>query len=165
MKRLRSPRTLIDRMVDIAAIAAFSSMFACVLAQVGFRYFLNDPLTWSDELARYLFVWVSFLGWIIAARRRSHLAIDMLATRLSARGAAACRIIGAFAALAFAALLGWQGWRLMLRNLDVDTTALAIPMGIVYAIVPIAAFAVAAYALADTRAALRAWASGGAAHP
>ena len=41
-----------------------------------FRYFLGDPLTWSDELARYLFVWCAFLGWIIAARRRSHLAID-----------------------------------------------------------------------------------------
>ena len=52
-------------------------MFACVLGQVVFRYFLGEPLVWSDELARYLFVWASFLGWIIAARRRSHLAIDM----------------------------------------------------------------------------------------
>ena len=73
---------LIDRAVDGAAIAAFAGMFACVLGQVGFRYFLGDPLVWSDELARYLFVWASFLGWIIAARRRSHLSIDMAAVRL-----------------------------------------------------------------------------------
>ena len=38
-------------------------------AQVVLRYGFNDPLTWSDELARYLFIWCSFLGWIIASRR------------------------------------------------------------------------------------------------
>ena len=74
---------VVDRVVDGVAVAAFSGMFLCVLAQVVFRYFLGEPLTWSDELARYLFVWASFLGWIVAARRRSHLAIDMAATRLS----------------------------------------------------------------------------------
>ena len=64
-----------ERAVDALAIVTFAGMFACVLGQVVFRYFLGDPLTWSDELARYLFVWCAFLGWVIAARRRSHLAI------------------------------------------------------------------------------------------
>jgi hypothetical protein len=58
-------------------------MFLCVLGQVFFRYFLGDPTTWSDELARYLFVWCSLLGWVIAARRRSHLAIGSLPERAS----------------------------------------------------------------------------------
>jgi TRAP-type C4-dicarboxylate transport system permease small subunit len=133
-------------------------MFACVLAQVVFRYFLGAPLVWSDELARYLFVWASFLGWILAARRRSHLSIDMLATKLPARGQAALRMLGALAGIAFAALLVFYGWRIMLRNLDVDTTTLFFSQGVVYAIVPVAALAVGLYALADLRAALRAYA-------
>ena len=58
------------RAIDALAIALFTAMFGCVIAQVFFRYFLGSPLTWSDELGRYLLVWCSFLGWIIAARRR-----------------------------------------------------------------------------------------------
>lgn len=145
----------VDRLVDLAAMVAFSAMFGCVLAQVFFRYVLNDPLVWSDELARYLFVWTAFLGWIIAARRRSHLSIGMLVAKLPPRAAAACRVAGALVAVAFAGVLGWYGWRIMVRNLDVDTTALPLSMGVVYAIVPLAALAVALYALADARAALR----------
>ncbi len=152
---------LIDRAVDVAAIAAFAGMFACVLGQVGFRYVLGDPLVWSDELARYLFVWASFLGWIIAARRRSHLSIDTVTLRLAPRGQAALRVVGALAGVAFAAVLVVYGWRITQRNLDVETTTLFFPMGVVYAIVPLAALAVGIYALADARAALRAFA----AHP
>ena len=147
---------VVDRVVDWVAVAAFTGMFGCVLAQVVFRYFLGEPLVWSDELARYLFVWASFLGWIVAARRRSHLAIDMAATRLSSRGRAVLRIVGALCGIAFAALLVWYGWRIMVRNLDVDTTSLFFSQGVVYAIVPVAAFAVGIYAIADLVAAWRA---------
>lgn len=150
-----------DRVVDTAAIVVFTAMLGCVLAQVVFRYFLNAPLVWSDELARYLFVWASFLGWIIAARRRSHLSIDTVTLRLAPRGQAALRFVGALAGVAFAAVLVLYGWRITQRNLDVETTTLFFPMGVVYAIVPLAAFAVGVYALADARAALRAFA----AHP
>jgi TRAP-type transport system small permease protein len=149
-------RVIADRVIDAAAIASFTAMFACVFGQVIFRYALNDPLVWSDELARYLFVWASFLGWIIAARRRSHLSVDMVMTKLPPRAAAACRIAAALVALAFAAILAFYGWRITARNLDVATAALFFPMGVVYAIVPVAAFAVGVYALADARAALRA---------
>ena len=148
---------VVDRVVDWVAVAAFAGMFACVLGQVVFRYFLGAPLVWSDELARYLFVWASFLGWIIAARRRSHLSIDMLTTRLPAHGGAALRALGALCGIAFAALLVFYGWRIAARNLDVDTTTLFFSQGVVYAIVPIAALAVGLYAIADLRAALRSY--------
>ena len=146
---------VVDRLVDGVAVVAFAGMFLCVLAGVVFRYFLGNPLTWSDELARYLFVWASFLGWILAARRRSHLSIDMLVTRASPRARAAMRAFGALCGLAFAGLLVWYGWRIMLRNLDVDTTSLFFTQGVVYAIVPVAAVAVGLYAIADLREALR----------
>ena len=146
---------LAARAIDWMAIATFSGMFACVLGQVGFRYFLGDPLTWSDELARYLFVWCAFLGWIIAARRRSHLAIGSLPERASPRVRALLALFAAAAALVFAAVLGFYGTRITLRNIDVDTTTLFFTMGVVYAIVPLATLAVALHALADARAALR----------
>ena len=66
-------------------------------------------------------------------------------------------LVGALAAIAFAAVLLFYGWRITERNLDVDTTTLFFPMGVVYAIVPLAALAVGLYALADARAAARAF--------
>ena len=147
---------LAARAVDALAIATFTGMFACVLGQVVFRYFLGDPLTWSDELARYLFVWCAFLGWVIAARRRSHLAIGSLPQRASPRVRALLALLAAAAAIAFAAVLTFYGTRIAVRNFDVDTTALFFTMGAVYAIVPLAALAVGLHALADAGAALRA---------
>jgi TRAP-type C4-dicarboxylate transport system permease small subunit len=152
MTRLQSAAA---RAIDLLAIAAFTGMFLCVIAQVVFRYFLGSPLVWSDELARYLFVWASFLGWIIAARRRSHLSIDMAVARLAPRGRAALRLVGALAGVAFAALLVFYGWRITARNLDVETTTLFFSMGVVYAMVPVAALAVGLYAIADGLAAWR----------
>ena len=148
------------RVTDALAIAFFVAMFSCVLAQVVFRYFLGSPLTWSDELARYLFVWCAFLGWVIAARRRSHLAVTVGRDRMSPRAQAALKLVGALAALAFAAVLVVHGIRIAERNWDVETTALAVTSGVVYAIVPLAALAVGTYALADAAAAWAAWRQG-----
>ena len=83
----------------------------------------------------------------------------VIATRLSPRGRAATRIAGALCGLAFASLLVWYGWRIMLRNLDVDTTTLFFSQGVVYAIVPVAAIAVGVYAIADLVAGWRALSS------
>ena len=146
---------LAARAIDVFAIAAFAGMFACVLAQVVFRYFLGDPLTWSDELGRYLFVWCAFLGWVVAARRRSHLTVSMFSASMSPRMQGVFALVGAFAAIVFAAVLAWHGTRLMARNLDVETASLAMSMGIVYAIVPAAAIAVALHAFVDAIRAMR----------
>ena len=40
---------------------------------------------WSEELARYLFIWVAFLGWVVATERRSHIAITQFSERASPR--------------------------------------------------------------------------------
>jgi len=80
--------------------------------------------------------------------------------RLSRRAQAALRLAGALAAAGFAAVLAFHGARIAQRNWDVETTALAVSTGVVYAIVPLAALAVGLYALSDALAALRAWRAG-----
>jgi len=147
---------LAARAVDALAVAAFAGMFVCVFAQVIFRYFLGDPLVWSDELGRYLFVWCAFLGWIVAARRRSHLAVSIGGEGLPSRVRAMRALLAALVALAFAGILAFYGLRIAARNWDVDTTTLFFSVGVVYAIVPAAALAVGLHALADAKAALAA---------
>jgi len=143
-----------ERVVDALAVLSFTGMFLCVLVQVILRYGFDRPLVWSDELARYLFVWCAFLGWIVAARRRSHLAITVVGDRLAPRGQAAFALVGALATLAFCGVLGFYGVQITRRNLDIDTVALFFTFAAVYAVVPIAAAAVGLHALADARSAI-----------
>ena len=144
------------RILDALAVVTFTGMFLCVIAQVVLRYFFGDPLTWSDELARYLFVWCSFIGWVVAARKRSHLGITLVAERSPPRVKAAIELVGALAAVAFAGVLLYYGLLITSRNADVDTVTLFFTFGVVYAIVPAAALAVGALALADARTAVSA---------
>lgn len=57
-------------------IALMATMTLVCLAQVLWRYAFDDPLTWSEELSRYLFVWIGYLGAWLAWRRRQHIALD-----------------------------------------------------------------------------------------
>lgn len=141
-------RRIAERAIDLLAILAFSGILLCVLLQVFFRYVLNDPLTWSEELARYLFIWCAFLGWIVASRRRSHLAMTFVVDKLPPRAQAAVSAMIELATILFAWILGTRGARLVANNWDVENVAVPFNLGIVYLIEPIAALAIAAYAIA-----------------
>jgi TRAP-type C4-dicarboxylate transport system permease small subunit len=146
---------LIERLIDAAAIAAFSGIFLCVIAQVVWRYVFNNPLTWSEELARYLFIWCAFLGWLIASRRGSHLAMTFVVDRLPVSAQASIAVVVQLATLWFAWLLGSRGLRLVRNNWDVENVAVPFNLGVVYLIEPIAAIVIATYALMALRDALR----------
>jgi TRAP-type transport system small permease protein len=139
---------LAERAIDVAAIVVFIGIFLCVFLQVILRYVFDSPMTWSEELARYLFIWCAFLGWVIASRKHGHLAMTFVVERLPAP---AQRAIGAaihVATLFFAWILGSRGARLVANNWDVDNVVVPFSLGVVYLIVPLAATAIAAYALA-----------------
>lgn len=69
---------IISKVLDGAIVFALAIMVIIVFLNVFFRYVLDSGLTWSEELARYLFVWVIFLGAIVALKDKSHLGIDLL---------------------------------------------------------------------------------------
>ena len=77
----KSLAALADRLVYWAAVVLLLTLLAVVVLGVFFRQ-INQPLAWSDELAQYLLVWTGFVGWIIAARRRSHIRIMVFAEKL-----------------------------------------------------------------------------------
>ena len=69
--------------VEAAVIVILvSCLTAVTFAQVITRYLLRDPLIWSEEAARYLFVWVSLIGGALALREGSHFGLDLLIRRM-----------------------------------------------------------------------------------
>jgi TRAP-type C4-dicarboxylate transport system permease small subunit len=66
----------IERLVLMALVGLFAAMVVACTAQVIWRYLFNDPLVWSEELARYLFIWISYISAWVAWKSRSHIALD-----------------------------------------------------------------------------------------
>ncbi|MGD8250827.1 MAG: TRAP transporter small permease [Desulfobacterales bacterium] len=65
-------------MINWALAVLMAAMVVVIAAQVWYRFVLNDPLSWSEELGRYLFVWISFMGAAAGVRYQVHLGIDLL---------------------------------------------------------------------------------------
>jgi TRAP-type C4-dicarboxylate transport system permease small subunit len=88
MSALRSALIGLDRVMarlEAAVIVLLVSLLTGItFAQVATRYVLGDPLIWSEEAARYLFVWVSMIGAALAIREGGHFGLDLLIRRAPA---------------------------------------------------------------------------------
>src|SRR5215471_5426392 len=70
-----------DRAAAFVACAIVTALLACVALGVITRA-LGDPLIWTDELSRFLMVWLAVFGWVLATRRRIHVRIRFFQDRL-----------------------------------------------------------------------------------
>jgi len=138
------------RTLHATAIALFVLMVGLVLAQVVARKFF-EPLVWSEELARYVFIWVAFLGWIVATERRSHIAITQFIERTTPRLQQVLGWLADMGTLLLMAWLFWFGLKLVANNRDVETVTLFFNYAVVYAILPVAALAIGVVTLGRIR--------------
>ena len=76
--------TTLNATIEKSIFVIGFSMAALVAVQVFFRYVLNHSLFWSEELARFLLIWLTFLGASVAYHRRAHPGIDTFSLRLPA---------------------------------------------------------------------------------
>ena len=67
-----------DRLINWFLAILMAAMVVIIAAQVWYRFVLNDPLSWSEEAGRYLFVWISFIGSAAGVRYQVHLGIDLM---------------------------------------------------------------------------------------
>ena len=123
--------------ICVWAIVFLMAMLALVLGmQVFARYVLNRPLTWSEELARYMFVWIVFLSAWATFRERRHLGMDFLVRRFSPwwRGVAD-RLVEALI-LVFVLIVISAAPRMLSIAGKQTSAALGIPMNLVYLAFP-----------------------------
>lgn len=80
--------------LEVLIAACLALMAVLVFGNVVLRYAFDSGITVSEEASRWLFVWMTFLGAIVAIKEHAHLGTDMLVSRLSVRGKKACLVIG-----------------------------------------------------------------------
>jgi TRAP-type transport system small permease protein len=128
-------KTLIDAYFWLlkALIALFLAiMVVLVFGNVVLRYAFNSGITVSEELSRWLFVWLTFLGAIVAMREHGHLGVDSLVKRLPALGKKACFIISQLLMLFVTVLLLIGSWEQTMINWSVTAPASGLSTGWFY---------------------------------
>ena len=123
-----------------SGIVLFIGMVLLVLAQVVARKFF-EPLVWSEELARYTFIWVAFIGWVIASRNKSHIRISLVTDRAGPLLKQALGVLSDLCVIVFALIFVIKGWKLVQNNLDIETVTLFFDFWLVYTIIPVSALA------------------------
>ena len=113
--------------------ASLALMVVLVFTNVVLRYALNSGIAVSEELSRWLFVWLTFLGGIVALHERAHLGTDILVSRLSMRGKKICLGLGHLLML-FVCWLLFKGTLDQVKiNWDASSAAMEVSMGLFYA--------------------------------
>lgn len=131
---------MISRLIDTLCRAFGWLMVACmalmvlmVFGNVVLRYGFNAGITVSEELSRWLFVWMTFLGAIVGLHRRAHLGTDMLLVALPRVGQKLC-FVAAHALMLFICVLMAQGaWAQTVINLGTTSAAMQVPQAWLYA--------------------------------
>jgi TRAP-type transport system small permease protein len=129
----------LERLALGAVIVLMAVMCVVTFAQAAGRYAFHFSFTWSEELSRFMMVWISMLGGAVAARRHMHVGFQAatnvlpVGIRLVVRAAALTLAVGIFGCMA------WYGVALARFNMLQLSAALEWPMGVPYAAVPVGA--------------------------
>lgn len=129
-------KRLIDgycRLLEWAMVLMLALMVALVFGNVVLRYAFSSGITVSEELSRWLFVWMCFLGAIVAIKEHGHLGTDMLVGRLGPLGKRVCLVVAQLAMLGINGLLFSGSWAQMQINWDVEAPVTGASVAIFYA--------------------------------
>jgi len=119
---------LLGRLVTLVegwAILLLVAMVVLVCLGVFFRYVLNSSLTWYDEFASYLLVWLTFYGTVVADYRRRHIGFDLVVQKLPPLQRRVVDVVAEVAVLGFQFVLFYYGW--VLNERMGDESAISLP--------------------------------------
>jgi TRAP-type C4-dicarboxylate transport system permease small subunit len=134
---------LSDRAAAIVACALVVALLVCVSLGVVTRT-LGNPYIWTDELSRFLMVWLAVFGWILASRKRIHVRIRFFQDHLPARAHRAVELVIQLALALFGVLVCGYGVGLVVKNHDLEATSMPVSMAWIYAPIVLAGLVTAA---------------------
>jgi TRAP-type C4-dicarboxylate transport system permease small subunit len=121
-----------DKAAAFVACAIVVALLGCVALGVVTRA-LGDPLIWTDELSRFLMVWLAVFGWVLATRKRIHIRIRFFQDKLPKRSHSAVEVAIQAALLLFGGLVAVYGVGLIGKNYDLQATSMPLSMSWMYA--------------------------------
>uniref|UniRef100_UPI003342757D TRAP transporter small permease n=1 Tax=Castellaniella defragrans TaxID=75697 RepID=UPI003342757D len=139
-----------DHLEEGLLVFLLSLMSLLIGAQVFMRYVMHDSLTWSEELARYCFIWATYIGVSYGVKRKAHICVTALSERLPSRGRHYLNIFAYLVFGVFALLVMKEGYALSMKifGFGQKSSSMGLPMGWIY-MAPTVGFALVLWRLAQ----------------
>lgn len=115
-------------------VILLAGMAGMVFLNVALRYIVNSGLNVSEELSRYFFIWVTFIGAVMTFRENSHLGIETLVAHFSRRGRVICMFLSNFVILLCSAIFFWGTWKQFDINASMSAPVTGLSMVWVYGV-------------------------------
>jgi TRAP-type C4-dicarboxylate transport system permease small subunit len=133
---LEQRSTLYRGLVVAERVASCSFLVATlglIILQVVSRYIFSTPFTWTEELARFALLWFAFVSAGFVMARRIHIAVDLVASKLSRRGAIVMDTFALITVVAASGVMAWAGAGFAAGAARLAAPATSLPMSVVYA--------------------------------
>lgn len=134
IKRINS---VLMTMIRVILIVFGTALTILVIANVILRYVFNYGISWSEEAARFLFIWCSFLGAMMATNESAHMRLDFVVERFPGVSRKAVEAVALLILLVLVGVLFYGGIEVVATTWQIPTSALKIPKGLVYLCAPI----------------------------
>lgn len=152
--RMATLRQKIDKILGSVLIVIMSVMVVNVLWQVFTRFVVGTPSSFTDELARYLMIWLGILGAAYVSGRNMHVAIDVLALKSNNKTQKRLKLIVYTLIILFALfamVLGGSRLVYITYVLGQQSPALQIPLALVYLAIPVSGILIMYYKISDIK--------------
>ncbi|MBI3967669.1 MAG: TRAP transporter small permease [Chloroflexi bacterium] len=128
----------VDRIVEPLCALLLLAIVLVLFVGVLFRYAFNLPLGWTEEIARFGLVWMTFLGAYLAFRRGIHMHIDLAVAKMSARARSRLHVVGNLLMAVLIAILIRAGVQYAGEFFGDPSPYLRFPIGLQYVALPLA---------------------------
>ena len=145
-------RKTIDKVLANFLVIIMAIMVINVVWQVASRFILGSPSSFTDELARYLMIWIGILGAAYVSGRNMHVAIDVLPRRLSEKAQTKLKLVVRVLIILFcllAMVIGGSRLVYITYVLGQNSPALQVPLALVYIVIPISGILIIYYKISD----------------
>lgn len=145
---------VLSRLIEIAIIIGAAFIVSIVTTEVILRYVFKHSLIFTEELSRYLMVWIVFLGGALAVRDEAHIRINILVKRLNPTLGKAARLLAHGLVLIFLVIVAVEGIRILPDELRQMCITIDLSLFYFYLAIPVGAILMIVYLLPVIRATL-----------
>jgi TRAP-type C4-dicarboxylate transport system permease small subunit len=135
--------------LELIVVLALAAMCLMVFGNVVLRHFFDSGINTSEELSRFMFIWLTFLGAIVAMREGAHLGVDMVVRRLSGKTQFAAVLLAQAIVLGCCAVLLWGLMRQHSLNVSNTGMVTGISLSVVYSVAYLCAASIGIQTLAN----------------
>lgn len=147
---MRTVINQLDQLVEFFLCVLMTVLVLNVSWQVITRFILTEPSSLTEEIARFLLMWIGLIGAAYAYRRGMHLGIDIISEKLEGRTKSLTKLFVYLLTLVvtiFVLIVGGTNLVFLTLELNQLSSALGLPMGLIYLCLPLSGFLIALYTL------------------